>query len=127
MSKPVIVNSKITLPDQSGKVTVALEERGAVHVGFGIDLYLKQNLIRHVVAFPDEDDVNTKFPLETVTALRGLGIDCFGRVFSAATDDVELRLSFAIAGKEFATSDPAKFSLSSSNPSREFHILCLFA
>ena len=127
MSKPVVVDSKITLPNQSGKVTVALKERGAVHVGFGIDLFLKQNLIRHVVAFPDEDDVETRFPLEPVTALRGLNIDCFGRVFSATSDNVELRLSFAIGGTEFATSDAATFSPSASNPSREFHIRCLFA
>ena len=127
MSKPVVVDSKITLPDRPGKVTVALKERGAVHVGFGIDLFLGQNLIRHVVVFPDEDDVDRYFSLESVTALRALGIDCFGRAFSAATDDVELRLSFAIAGKEFATSNAATFSLNPSNPSREFHIRCLFA
>jgi hypothetical protein len=127
MSRPVVVDSKITLPDRPGKVTVALKERGAVHVGFGIDLFLGENLIRHVVVFPDEDDVDRYFSLETVTALRALGIDCFGRAFSGATDDVELRLSFAIAGKEFGTSDAATFKLSPANPSREFHIRCLFA
>jgi hypothetical protein len=126
MSRPVIVNSRIILPDQSGKVTVALKERGAAHVGFGIDLFLRDNLVRHVVVFPDEDDVETRFALESVKALRALGIDCFGRVFSGASDDVELYLSFAVGGKEFGMSDSATFSLTPSNPSREFHIRCLF-
>ena len=79
MSKPVIIDSQIKLPDIPGRVTVALKERGAAHVGFGIDLFLHLSLVRHVVIFPDEDDVSRAFPLETVTVLRGMGMDCFGQ------------------------------------------------
>ncbi len=126
MSKPVIVDSDIKLPNKDSDVSVTLVEKGAAHVGFGIDLFLGQNLVRSVVKFPDEDDVGTAFLLDTAIALRGMNLDCYGRVFSAVPDTIELRLEFSIDGKIVARSTPAKITLTAADPSREFHLRCEF-
>jgi hypothetical protein len=126
MSKPIVVDTDIKLPNQDKDISVSLQEKGAVHVGFGIDLFLGPDLVRHVVAFPDEDDIDNPFPLDSAIALRGMNLDCFGRVFSAEADNVQLWLVFSIGNQEVASSGIAKIPLTASDATREFHLRCNF-
>jgi hypothetical protein len=126
MSRPIVSDSNIRLPRQDGKILVALVERGAAHVAFGIALFLGSDLVRNVVAFPDEDEVNKQFSLDGAVALRGMGLTCFGRVFSADPDNITLQLVFFQGKEKVASSDVANIPITATDATREFYLRCKF-
>jgi hypothetical protein len=125
MPQPIDIKTKIDLPDNNAKVTITLVQRGAVPLAYGVGLLLGSDKIRDVVSWP-EDDPNRAYALDTALTLRGLSTDCFGRVFLGATDKVRLWCEFHIEGNGVKKSDVAEIQLSPAEPSREFHIRCLF-
>lgn len=126
MSRPIVVDTDISLPNQNQDIAVALHEKGAAHVGFGIDLFLGSDWVRSPVEWPDEDDVEKRFPLDKALSLRGMNLDCFGRVFSAEADNIELCLIFFTGKNEVARSKVAKIPITAADSMREFHLRCKF-
>lgn len=70
MAQPIDVRSRIDLPDTGAAVTIMLVERGAAHLAYGIGLLFGNNLVRHLVTWP-EDETKQKYPLETQLPFAG--------------------------------------------------------
>lgn len=128
MSQSVTVDSNITIPstNDDDMVLVKLVEDGAVHIAYGIALFVNDNPVKpYVAAWPDSM-VGQAYEVAKGKALRGLKLDCFGRVYLAGDDTVKLHCDF-LAGKDvIASSDVATIQLTAANASREFHLRCHF-
>jgi hypothetical protein len=64
--------------------------------------------------------------MTTGIALRGLSMNCFGRIFLAAEEAVKLRCDFSVEGKVIASSDLALVKLNAPNSACAFQIHCKF-
>lgn len=121
-----MLNSRVTIPvaHQNDVISVALVQEGAVEIAYGIRLLLKGAENRPpLVPFPTSGP-GRFFPMTSGIALRGLSLNCFGRIFLAEQEIVKLRCDFAVRGSVIASSDPALVKLAAANSARTFQIDC---
>lgn len=128
MSRPFTLNSAVTIPAAHDQeiVSVALAQEGAVEIAYGMRLLLKGAENRPpLVPFPTSAP-GRSFAMTTGIALRGLSMNCFGRIFLAEQETVKLRCDFSVAGNIVASSDLALVKLIAANSARTFQIDCKF-
>jgi hypothetical protein len=124
MSRPFTFESNVVIPagNDCDVISVALAQDGAVEIAYGIQLLLRDAENRPpLVPFPSSD-IARFFPMTTGIALRGLSMNCFGRIFLAEQQIVKLRCDFSVEGKIIASSDLASVQLSAANSARAFHL-----
>jgi hypothetical protein len=129
MSESATKDFDIAIPmdNDDDIVSVRLVEDGAVHIAYGIAIFVSNNPVTpHVAPFPNSMPGEI-FSLAKGKALRGLMIDCFGRVFLAGDDTVKLHCDFLVDDNVIVSSGELVIKLSASNASREFHLRCHFA
>src|ERR1700730_12530003 len=113
MSRPFLMNSGVTIPvaHNNDVISVALVQEGAVEIAYGIRLLLEGAENRPpLVPFPTST-AGRAFPITSGIALRGLSLNCFGRIFIAEHETVKLRCDFSVRGDVIASSDPALVKL----------------
>jgi hypothetical protein len=128
MSRPFTLNSKVTIPvaHNNDVISVALAQEGAVEIAYGIRLLLEGAENRPpLVPFPTSAP-GRAFPITAGIALRGLSLNCFGRIFLAEQETVKLRCDFSVRGNIIASSDVALVKLAAANSARTFQIDCKF-
>ena len=64
--------------------------------------------------------------MTTGIALRGLSMNCFGRIFLSEQETVKLRCDFSVRGNVIASSEPALVKVAAANSARTFQIDCKF-
>lgn len=128
MRGPFLLNSEVTIPVEHNNdvISVALVQEGAVEIAYGIRLLLKGAENRPpLVPFPTSTP-GRSFPMTAGIALRGLSLNCFGRIFLAEQETVKLRCDFSVRTNIFASSDLALVKLVAANSARTFQIDCSF-
>lgn len=128
MSRPFALESKIAIPGEHDQdiISVALVQEGAVELGYGIRLLLQDAENRPpLVPFPTSV-IGQFFPMTTGIALRGLSMNCFGRIFLAQEPMVKLHCDFSAGDNIIASSDLALIQLQAANSARAFHLHCRF-
>ena len=123
-----MLNSRITIPTAHDRdvISVALAQEGAVEIAYGIRLLLEGAENRPpLVPFPTSGS-GQSFPITTGIALRGLNMNCFGRIFLAEQETVQLRCDFSVRGNIIASSDRALVKLIAANSARTFETDCKF-
>ena len=128
MSRPFTLTSRVTIPvaHDNDVVSVALVQEGAVEIAYGIRLLLEGAENRPpLVPFPTSTP-GRAFPMAAGIALRGLSLNCFGRIFLAEQETVKLRCDFSVRGNVIASSDLAQVKMVAANTARTFQIDCKF-
>ena len=93
-----MLTSTVTIPPAHNNdvISVALAQEGAVEIAYGIRLFLGGAENRPPLApFPTSTPGRT-FPMTAGIALRGLSLNCFGRIFLAEQEIVKLRCDFSV-------------------------------
>ncbi|MEY2494422.1 MAG: hypothetical protein QOJ45_914 [Verrucomicrobiota bacterium] len=124
MSQSVTVDSDVEIPQENDAdlVSVRLVQDGAVHIAYGIALLIDDKPVDPPVASWPHSKPGEVYFVATGLALRGLKMDCYGRVYLAGDDTTKLHCDFLVDDTVVATSATAEIKLSSSSSSREFHI-----
>lgn len=128
MSRPFTLNSKVTIPVEHDNdiISVSLAQEGAVEIAYGIRLSIGGADNRPpLVPFPSSPP-GRSFPITAGIALRGLNLNCFGRIFLAEQETVTLRCDFSVRGTVIASSEPAHVKMNAANAARTFQIDCKF-
>jgi hypothetical protein len=128
MSRPFLLNSEVTIlaAHNNDVISVALVQEGAVEIAYGLRLLLKGAENRPpLVPFPTSAP-GRSFAMTAGIALRGLSLNCFGRIFLAEQETVKLRCDFSVRTSVFASSDVALVKLAAANSARTFQIDCRF-
>lgn len=128
MGRPFTLNSRVEIPvvHNGDVISVSLAQEGAVEIAYGIRLLLEGAENKPpLVPFPSSTP-GRSFPMTTGIALRGLNVNCFGRIFLAEQRTVKLRCDFSVRGSVIASSDLALVKLTAANSARIFQIDCSF-
>ena len=83
MGRPFTLNSRVEIPvvHNGDVISVSLAQEGAVEIAYGIRLSLAGAENKPpLVPFPSSAP-GRSFPMTTGIALRGLSMNCFGRIF----------------------------------------------
>lgn len=128
MSRPFTLDSIVKIPVEHDHniVSVALAQEGAVELAYGIRLLVDgAENDPPLVPFPNSAP-GRSYPIATGLTLRGLSINCFGRIFLAQEPTVKLRCDFSVEDKVIASSDLALVEMKTANLARTFQIHCRF-
>ena len=128
MGRPFTLNSRVEIPvvHNGDVISVSLAQEGAVEIAYGIRLSLEGAENKPpLVPFPSSAP-GRSFPMTTGIALRGLSMNCFGRIFLSEQETVKLRCDFSVKGSVIASSEPALVKVAAANSARTFQIDCKF-